>query len=84
MDDLFWPLGWVSHGECTSVCDAHWTGPTMNHDSKLLIVMIHQTTILHELSTLRGYWVNIKIKDIYAIRNHILEYSYPIQWDMIS
>ena len=20
-DDLSWPLGWVSHGECPSVCD---------------------------------------------------------------
>ena len=25
----------------------HWTRPTMNHDTRLSIVMIHQTTILH-------------------------------------
>ena len=46
-DGLSWPSGWVSHGEYTNVCDAHWIGPTMNHDTRLLIVMIHQATILH-------------------------------------
>ena len=33
----------------------------MNHDTRLLIVMIHQTTLLHGLSTLRGFlslWQN--------------------------
>ena len=39
--------GWVSYGEYTSVCDAHWTGLMMNHDAKLSIVIIHQATILH-------------------------------------
>ena len=52
-DDLSWSLGWVFHGECSSVCDAHCTGPTMNHDARVLIFMIHQSTILHGLSTLR-------------------------------
>ena len=28
---------------------------------KLSIVMIHQVTILHGLSTLKGYWVNAKV-----------------------
>ena len=37
------------------VCDEHWTGPMANHGTRLSIVMIHQATILHELSTLRGY-----------------------------
>ena len=54
-DDLSWLLGWISYGECTSVCDAHQTGPTVNHDARLSIIMINQVTILHELSTLRGY-----------------------------
>ena len=58
---LSWSWRRVSHGECTSVCDAHWTRLTMNHEARLSIVMIHQTTILHELSTLRGYWVYAKI-----------------------
>ena len=26
------------------VCDAHWTRPMMNHDTRLSIVMIHQAT----------------------------------------
>ena len=55
MDGLSWPLKWVSHGECTNICDAHWTGTTVNHDARLLIVMIHQATIQHGFSTLRGY-----------------------------
>ena len=54
-DDLSWPSRQVSHGECTSVCDAHWIGPMVNHDARLSIVMIHQATILDRLSTLRGY-----------------------------
>ena len=54
-DDLSWPSRWVSHGECTSICDAHQIRSMMNHDTKLLIVMIHQVTILHGLSILRGY-----------------------------
>ena len=33
----------------------HWTGRTVNHDIKLSIVMIYQTSILCRLSTLRGY-----------------------------
>ena len=53
-DDLSWLLGWVSNGECTSVCDAHWIGPTGNHDARLSIVMNYQPTILHGLLTLRG------------------------------
>ena len=48
-------IGGMTYGECTSVCDVHWTGPTMNHDARLSIVMIHQATRLHGLSTLRGY-----------------------------
>ena len=38
-----------------SVCNAHWIGPMVNHDVRLLIVMIHQATILYEPLTLRGY-----------------------------
>ena len=52
---------WDGHGQSTSVCDAHWIGPMMNHDTRLLIVMIHQTTILHGLLTLRGYLTCVKI-----------------------
>ena len=33
----------------------HWTGPTVNRDVRLSIVIIHQAIILYELSTLRGY-----------------------------
>ena len=33
----------------------HWTRSMMNHDIRLLVVMIYQITILHELSTLREY-----------------------------
>ena len=60
-NDLSWSLGWVSYGECTSLYNAHWIGPMVNHDVRLSIVMIHQSTILHELSTLRGYRVCAKI-----------------------
>ena len=44
-DDLIWPSGWVFYGECTSVCDTHWIGPTMDHDIRLSVVMIQQATI---------------------------------------
>ena len=33
----------------------HWMEHTMNHDISLLIVIIHQATILYGLSSLRGY-----------------------------
>ena len=33
----------------------HTRQPTVNHDARLSMVMIHQATILHELSTLRRY-----------------------------
>ena len=33
----------------------YWIGPKVNHNIKLLIVMIHQTTILYGLLTLIGY-----------------------------
>ena len=35
--------------------NTHWTGQTMNHNVKLLSVIIHQTIILYKLYTLRGY-----------------------------
>ena len=35
--------------------NAHWIRPTMNHDARLSIVMIHHDVILHGFSTLRGY-----------------------------
>ena len=38
-------MGWVSHGEYTSVYDAHWIGFTVSYDLRLSIVMIHQTTM---------------------------------------
>ena len=40
------------HSEHTSICDTHWTELTTNHDARLSIVMIHQATIMHRLSTL--------------------------------
>ena len=55
MDDLSWSPGWVCHGEYTSVCDGHYIGTKVNHDARLSIVMIYQATILHGLSTLKGY-----------------------------
>ena len=61
MDDLSWSSEWVCHGEYTSVCDAHYIEPKVNHDTRLSIVMIHQATILHGLSSLRGYWAYAKI-----------------------
>ena len=54
-------LGWFSHGECIMVCVAYWIGSTVNHDVRLSVVMIHQTTILHGLSTLRESWACAKI-----------------------
>ena len=33
----------------------HWTRPMVNHDIGYWVVMIHQATILHVLSTLRRY-----------------------------
>ena len=33
----------------------------MNHDVRLLIVMIHQATLLRGLSTLRGYQTCVKV-----------------------
>ena len=41
-DDLFWPSGWFSHAKCTSACDAYWIGPTVNHDTRLSIVISHK------------------------------------------
>ena len=47
-------LDWfVLHREYTSVCDAHWIGPMVNHVTRLSIITIHQPTILHGLSDLR-------------------------------
>ena len=54
-DNLSRSMRWVSYGECTSVCDAHWIGPMMNHDIRLPIIMIDQTTIMHGLSILKVY-----------------------------
>ena len=34
---------------------AHWREAMMNHDIDYQVVMIHQTTILYGLSTLREY-----------------------------
>ena len=34
---------------------AHWIAPIVNHNISYWVVMIHQITILHGLSTLRGY-----------------------------
>ena len=48
-DGLSQPSEWVSHGECTSVCDAYWIGLTVNHDTRQSIIIIHQVTILHGL-----------------------------------
>ena len=33
----------------------YWTGPMVNHDARLSSIMIHQTTLLHGLLTLREY-----------------------------
>ena len=41
--------------EYTSVCNAHWIRLMVNHDIRLLVVMIHQNIILHGLSTLKEY-----------------------------
>ena len=54
-------VGMVFHGECTIICDAHWIGPMMNYVVRLSIVMIHQATILHELSILKGCKTCVKI-----------------------
>ena len=35
----------------------HWTRSVVNYDISYQMVMIHQDIVLHELSTLRGYWV---------------------------
>ena len=32
---------WFSHGECSSACDAQWTWPMVNHDTRISIFMIH-------------------------------------------
>ena len=40
---------------------AHWTEPMVNHDIRLSIVMIHQDSILHGVSTLRGYCICVKL-----------------------
>ena len=39
----------------------HWIGPMMNHDVKLSIIMIHQSTMMHKLLILRGYWAYARI-----------------------
>ena len=31
-DDLCWASGWVFHGECTNVCNAHWRKAINYHD----------------------------------------------------
>ena len=38
-----------------------WIELTVNHDIIYQIVIIHQVTILHGLSTLREYWVCVEI-----------------------
>ena len=42
----------VSATVCTVI---YWTWLTMNHDTRYWVAMIHQTTMLHVLSTLREY-----------------------------
>ena len=76
-DDLSWQSGWVSHGKCISVCDAHWIKLIVNHDMRLLIVMIHQVTILHGLSTLREYLICVKINMRLWPMGETLKWSYP-------
>ena len=39
----------------------HWTKLMMNNDTNYLVVMIHQTMILYEFSTLRGYWACVEV-----------------------
>ena len=39
----------------------HWTGPKINHDIIYRVDMIHQTIMLHELSTLREYWGSVEV-----------------------
>ena len=82
-DDLSWPSKWVSYGDCTSICDAHWTGPMVNHDVRLSIVMIHQAIILHGLSTLKWYWVCIKIHRRLWPMGETLKWSY-IPMDLVT
>ena len=74
------PSGWVSHGKCTNICNAHWTRPTMNHDTRLSIVMIHQATILHGLSTLREYWAYAKINRRLWPMGETLKWSYILMY----
>ena len=40
---------------------AYWTRPTVTHDVRLSIVVIHQCTTLHGLLTLKGYLACAKI-----------------------
>ena len=78
-------VGMVFHGECTIICDAHWIGPMMNHDVRLSIFMIHQATILHEFSTLRGYLAYIKINRRLWPRGKNLKWAYiPMNWVTID
>ena len=80
-DDLSWPLRCVSHGECTSVFNAHWIGPMVNHNSRLSIVIIYQAIILHGLSTLRGYWVYTAFNKRLWPMGETLKWSYiPMDW----
>ena len=58
------------------VCDAHWTGPTVNYDARLSIFMIYQATILYGLSTMRGYWAYAKINRRLWHMGKTLKWSY--------
>ena len=56
---------------------------TVNHDVKLSSVMIHQGTILHELSILRGYWAYAEINKRLWPMGKTLKLSY-IPMDLVT
>ena len=48
-------MTYLDHRDGFSIVSAHWIGPIGNHNANPSNAMIHQATILHKLSILRGY-----------------------------
>ena len=63
----------------------HWTEPMMNHNVRLSIIVIRQMTILHGLSTLKGYWVYAKINMRLRLMSETLMWLYILMdWVVVD
>lgn len=56
----------------------YWTKPTVNYKVRFSIVIIHQTTMLYGLSTLREYQVYVNNKRLWPIGENLMLSYIPI------